>query len=83
MLALARAENQAPQAQPFVPIELSDLARSAVQDWVQASFAQQIDLGFEQPGHAVMVSGNPTMLRELLYNLIDNALALHAGAAAA
>ena len=74
LLALAHAENQTPQAQPFVPIELSDLARSAVQEWVQASLAQKIDLGFEQPGHAVMVSGNATMLRELLNNLIDNAL---------
>jgi two-component system, OmpR family, sensor histidine kinase TctE len=45
-----------------------------VQEWVQNSFAQRIDLGFEQPGHAVMVMGNPTMLRELLNNLIDNAL---------
>jgi two-component system sensor histidine kinase TctE len=41
---------------------------------VQLSFAQRIDLGFEQPGHPLMVEGNPTMLRELLGNLIDNAL---------
>jgi two-component system sensor histidine kinase TctE len=38
------------------------------------SFSQRIDLGFEQPGHPVMVQGNPTMLRELLSNLIDNAV---------
>jgi two-component system sensor histidine kinase TctE len=74
LLALARAENQTPDAQPAVLIELSDLARGVVQEWVQNSFAQRIDLGFEQPGHAVMVMGNPTMLRELLNNLIDNAL---------
>jgi two-component system sensor histidine kinase TctE len=41
---------------------------------VQASFTRRIDLGFEQPGHAVMVRANPVMLRELLSNLIDNAL---------
>jgi two-component system sensor histidine kinase TctE len=45
-----------------------------VHDWVQTSFTRKIDLGFEQPGHPVMVRGNPTMLRELLSNLIDNAL---------
>jgi two-component system sensor histidine kinase TctE len=74
LLALARAENQTPQAAPLVPIELSELARNAVQEWVQASFARQIDLGFESPGHPIMVLGNPTMLRELLNNLLDNAL---------
>ncbi|MDB5764862.1 MAG: hypothetical protein JWQ21_3857 [Herminiimonas sp.] len=74
LLALARAENQTPHAAPFVPIELSELARSVVHDWVQVSFTRQIDLGFEQPGHPVMTQGNPTMMRELLSNLIDNAL---------
>jgi two-component system sensor histidine kinase TctE len=74
LLALARAENQTPEAKPLVPLELSELARNVVQDWVQNSFTQNIDLGFEQPGHPVMVRGNPTMLRELLNNLIDNAL---------
>jgi two-component system sensor histidine kinase TctE len=74
LLALARAENQTPEAKSFVPLELCELARNVVQDWVQASFTYRIDLGFEQPGHAVMVLGNPVMLRELLSNLIDNAL---------
>ena len=74
LLTLARAENQMPEVTLSTPIELSELARIAVQDWVQASFALKIDLGFEQPGHPVMVRGNPTMLRELLNNLIDNAL---------
>lgn len=74
LLALARAENQMQHTVSFVPLELSELARNVVQDWVQTSFAHRIDLGFEQPGHPVMVMGNPTMLRELLNNLIDNAL---------
>jgi two-component system sensor histidine kinase TctE len=74
LLSLARAENQTPHAAPFVPVELSEMARNVVQDWVQGAVARQIDFGFEQPGHAVMVDGNPTLLRELLNNLIDNAL---------
>lgn len=74
LLALARAEHQTPQTKPFVPLELTELARSVVHDWVQSSFAHRIDLGFEQPGHPVMVRGDPLMLRELLSNLIDNAL---------
>jgi two-component system sensor histidine kinase TctE len=74
LLALARTENQTPEAKPFLPLELSELARNVVQDWVQASFTHRIDLGFEQPGYPIMVAGNPLMLRELLSNLIDNAL---------
>ncbi len=74
LLTLARAENQTPEAAPLVSLDLSELARNATQEWVQASFALKIDLGFEQPGYPVMVRGNPIMLRELLNNLIDNAL---------
>jgi two-component system sensor histidine kinase TctE len=74
LLALARAENQPPQAASFAPVELVDMARSVVQDWVQTALGRQIDLGFEQPGRPVMIAGNVTMLRELLNNLVDNAL---------
>ena len=74
LLALARAENQAPEAAPFEPLEVTGLAREAVQAWVQTALANRIDLGFEQPGHAIMARGNPTMLREMLNNLLDNAL---------
>lgn len=74
LLALARAENQTPQAAPFASVNLATLARDAVQEWVQSAFSRRIDLGFEQPGHAVVIRGNPTMLREMLNNLVDNAL---------
>jgi two-component system sensor histidine kinase TctE len=74
LLALARAENQPQAGTAMLPLELAELARSTVQDWVQASFAHKIDLGFEAPPDPVHIVGNPTMLRELLSNLIDNAL---------
>jgi two-component system sensor histidine kinase TctE len=74
LLALTRAENQTQQTKPFELLELSELARTAVHDWVQQSFACEIDLGFEQPPHPVTMFGNPLMLRELVNNLIDNAL---------
>jgi two-component system sensor histidine kinase TctE len=74
LLSLARAENQQSQAGGMAPVELSELARSVVQEWVPMSFTQRIDLGFEQPGHPIMIAGNPVMLREMLSNLIDNAL---------
>ncbi|WP_061535453.1 sensor histidine kinase [Collimonas arenae] len=74
LLSLARAENQSQESAPFLQIDLSEFARAVVQDWVQASFTQRIDLGFEQADEPLPVLGNPLMLRELLGNLIDNAL---------
>ena len=83
LLALARAENQPHVGAPLAPTDLASLARETVRDWVQASFAYQIDLGFESPeapagtddvDPVVLIAANPLMLRELLSNLIDNAL---------
>ena len=76
LLALARAENQPQAGLAFAGIDLPVLARETVRDWVQASFAGQIDLGFEPPANdePVVIAGQPLMLRELLSNLIDNAL---------
>ncbi len=74
LLALARAENRGPETNSVAPFDLGELARNTVQDWVPASLEYRIDMGFEHPGFPVMVTGNATMLRELLNNLIDNAL---------
>jgi len=88
LLALARAENRM-TGQIFVPVDIADVARHAVRDWVQPALARQMDLGYEGPernahdhrdrhdesGTApVQVDGNPVMLREMLSNLIDNAI---------
>lgn len=74
LLALARAETLSAQAMPFEKVELTELARNVVQDWVQSALSRDIDLGFEAEDFKVVINGNPTMLREMLNNLIDNAL---------
>ncbi len=74
LLALARAEYQPQAGLALEELDLNQAARVTVQDWVQASFARRIDLGFEAPAEPVPVAGNALMLRELLSNLIDNAL---------
>jgi two-component system sensor histidine kinase TctE len=77
LLALARAENQPHAGVALEPLDLGVLAREVVLDWVPASFAQEIDLGYEAPdAHdaPLEIAGNALMLRELLSNLIDNAL---------
>jgi two-component system sensor histidine kinase TctE len=74
LLALARAENQPHTGNAFETLDIAALARATVQDWVPASFAARIDLGYEGPDQALALHGNPVMLREALSNLIDNAL---------
>lgn len=74
LLALARAENDSPQATPLRPVELGELVRGTVQEWFMAAQAREIDLGFETDDSQLVVPGNATMLREMLNNLIDNAL---------
>ncbi|WP_322105901.1 sensor histidine kinase [Paraburkholderia sp. J41] len=81
LLALARAENRM-SGQIFTPVDLADVARHAVRDWVQPALAKRMDLGYEGPEsaggetgeRAIEVDGNPVMLREMLSNLIDNAI---------
>jgi two-component system sensor histidine kinase TctE len=74
LLALARAENQPHAGLALDPLDLSLLARAVVQDWVPASFTHEIDLGYEDPDGPLEILGDGMMLRELLSNLIDNAL---------
>ncbi|WP_244147230.1 sensor histidine kinase, partial [Paraburkholderia bryophila] len=79
LLALARAENRA-SGLSFEPVDLAALARVTVRDWVQAAFARHMDLGYEGPDDqdvqapAPIIDGHAVMLREMLGNLIDNAI---------
>lgn len=75
LLALARAENRA-SGLTLEPVEIAELARRTVRDWVQAALAKGMDLGYEGPDDdaPLNVDGNPMMLREMLGNLVDNAI---------
>ena len=73
LLALARAENRI--AGPgLAPLDITALARATVRDWVQPALAKAMDLGFEEPPEPLAIDGNPLMLREMLGNLLDNAI---------
>lgn len=80
MLSMARAAPSAAQAQEPVPVDLEGLLETLASERLDAALARGIDLGFE-PAPA-RVRGSAWMLRELLLNLVDNALA-HAPAGTA
>jgi len=76
LLAMARAEGSG-SAMTRSPCDLAQLTIDVVQDCLPRAMDKGIDLGYEgvAPGAAgVTLAGNPTLLTELVRNLIDNAI---------
>ena len=76
LLALARAESSG-TAMVRQPCDLARLTVEVVRECVPRALEKRIDLGYEgaQPGAVgVRLDGNPTLLKELVRNLVDNAL---------
>ena len=72
LLALARSGQEANLAQEKHPVDLERLIESSASNWFDQARLGQIDIGFEtKPG---IVLGSEWMLREMLSNLVDNAL---------
>ncbi len=76
LLALARAESSSAQA-ALMPCDLAQITVDVVHDAVSRALDKNIDLGYDGalPGApGVMMLGNPTLLHELIRNLVDNAM---------
>ena len=72
LLALSRADARSMNAQPMQRVDLKDLCESMLELYLDAATGKGIDLGLDaQPVH---VSGHDWLLRELLSNLVDNAI---------
>jgi two-component system sensor histidine kinase TctE len=77
LLAMARAED-AGEARRVQPFNLAALATEVVRDFVPRALAKGLDLGYEGPGandaQAPRVVGEAVLVRELIRNLVDNAV---------
>lgn len=78
LLSLARAEPGA-QAARFADIDIAALAFDTGAEWVPRALAAHVDLGFQRlddPANdaPLVVRGNAVLLREVIANLLDNAL---------
>lgn len=72
LLSLARSDATARAVLPLVPVDLKALGAEAAAEWVPRALEAGIDLGFDlQPA---TTSGHAVLLRELLANLLHNAL---------
>ena len=80
LLAMARAEDSG-YAAGAERVDLALLATETVRDFVPRALEKRIDLGYEGPkagaagsAHSAWVGGHALLLRELIRNLVDNAL---------
>lgn len=73
LLTLSRAEPGARRPRHEI-VDVTALARLVLEDFASIALARKIDLGFEQPKEQVILTGDETMLREMIVNLVDNAL---------
>ena len=76
LLALARAETSG-RSLTTVKVELVHVVSEAIQESLARALDKRIDLGYEgpEPGQSPStLEGNATLLREMVRNLLDNAI---------
>ena len=73
LLSLARTENLR-DAAAMEPLDLCPLVRAVAAEWVDQALERRIDFGVENDAGTAPISGHPILLREMINNLIDNAL---------
>lgn len=69
LLALARTEAEV----ALLPLDIALLAREVAREWTPRAVAAGVDLGYEGED-TLTIPGDTLLLREVLNNLIDNAL---------
>jgi two-component system sensor histidine kinase TctE len=74
LLSLARAEASSEKLHKVEAVNLEELLRDVVRELVPQARAKRIDIGLELTGWPLTIEGNPVQLRELLKNLVDNAI---------
>ncbi|HEY2338450.1 MAG TPA: sensor histidine kinase N-terminal domain-containing protein [Burkholderiales bacterium] len=74
LLSLARNEPHSARTESFTLLDFNKLALDTAAEWVTEAYQKEIDLGFEGAGGEVWVHGDAARLKELINNLVDNAV---------
>jgi len=74
LLTLARNEPQARQNAALEMLDLHRVAQEIAAHWAPEALQKNIDLGFEAEDRQCPVKGDEASLRDLIDNLIDNAI---------
>jgi two-component system sensor histidine kinase TctE len=74
LLTLARSEPDSDPTREFARFDLAQLVRQTTMEWVPRALSRGIDLGYAGIDKPVVMQGDVLLLKELLNNLIDNAI---------
>ena len=74
LLSLARNQQDASHNMIMSPVNLNQIAQEVTTDMVPTAIKKGLDLGFEADPQTTMVLGDSKRLKEMLYNLVDNAV---------
>jgi two-component system sensor histidine kinase TctE len=74
LLTLTRSDASSAGMLALSDVDLPELAQRELERWADAAVERNIDLGYEGPDRGVTVRGEPQLLRELIGNLVDNAI---------
>jgi two-component system sensor histidine kinase TctE len=74
LLTLTRSDGTSASTLTMVDVDLAELARNELERWADAAVEHNVDLGYEGPETGAAVRGEPQLLRELIGNLVDNAI---------
>lgn len=74
LLMLARNQPEVMRTLVMHPVNLAQLAQDVSMDMVPTALMKHTDLGFDGNGQDLYINGDAQRLKELLYNLIDNAI---------
>lgn len=74
LLTLARSEPDGEGALAIHTLDLAQAVRDVCAELVPEALSRDVDLGYEGPDTGVAAVGDESLVRELLINLIDNAI---------
>ncbi len=74
LLTLARTEGAATDSLPMLDVDFALIARDVVAAAYPQARGKHIDIGFDAPDTDILVRGHADLLRELVGNLVDNAI---------
>ena len=73
LLALAKADSVV-GFDELVSVDLSLVTRQTCMYWVAKAMYKRMELAFDSSGDTVVIQGDGVLLRELIANLLDNAI---------
>lgn len=74
LLTLARSDDSGEHVLQLVPVDLVAFAKDELERWTDHAIAHAVDLGYEGTDTPQEILGVHQLLRELIANLIDNAI---------